>query len=346
MSLRVLTVLGAGKVGGAEAFFVSLSVAMKRADVTMRGILRPNAVHENQLRDAGIPFDTASFEPVLGFLTRRRIKKLASAFKPDIVLTFAGRASQMTPKGDYTLIGRLGGYYDIRHFKNCDYLVCNTPDLVRYCVEKGWPRERVFHIANFPFLEKGVPTPRATFGTPEGAPLALALGRLHKNKGLDVLVKAAARIPGLQVWIAGEGPERTELTRLAHRLGAGDRIKFLGWRTDRAELFGAADICVFPSRREPFGNVIVEAWGYGVPLVSTAAIGPKWLIRDGKDGILTPLEDPVAFAEGIRKVLGAPDLARRMVDNGKARIQQEFTEDAIVRQYLSLFERLRPGRRN
>jgi len=64
-------------------------------------------------------------------------------------------------------------------------------------------------------------------------------------------------------------------------------VKFLGWRDDRAGLFKAADLCVYPSREEPFGNVVVEAWSCGVPLVTAASIGPTWLVKDGEDAILT-----------------------------------------------------------
>ena len=130
---------------------------------------------------------------------------------------------------------------NLNNFRRCDYLVCNAPDLVRYCVERGWAKERVFHIPNFPNLEEGTAVSRASLDTPEGAPLALALGRLHPNKALDVLIRAAARLPELWVWIAGEGPERAALEALAKELGVSSRVKFLGWRTDRAGLFEAAD---------------------------------------------------------------------------------------------------------
>ncbi len=144
---------------------------------------------------------------------------------------------------------------------------------------------------------------RAEFQTPQAAPLAVALGRLHRNKGLDVLIRAAAAIPELFVWIAGEGPEANALRRLSRDRGVADRIRFLGWRSDRAALFAAADLCVYPSREEPFGNVVVEAWSCGVPLIATRTPGPSWLIRDNEDAILAPVDDVAALAEAIRILL-------------------------------------------
>jgi glycosyltransferase involved in cell wall biosynthesis len=106
-------------------------------------------------------------------------------------------------------------------------------------------------------------------------------------------------------------------------------------------LFKAADLCVYPSREEPFGNVVVEAWGYGVPLVTTASTGPAWLVRNGEDAVMTPVDDPRALAEGIRAVLQSPEYAARLVRNGGARIDAEFSEAAIVARYLDMFEAVR-----
>jgi glycosyltransferase involved in cell wall biosynthesis len=269
------------------------------------------------------------------------LRRAADAFQPDIVFAFAGRAASFVPRGNYTVIGRLGGYYNLSNFQTCDYLVCNAPDLVRYVVAGGWPETRVFLIPNFPSVPDAPALDRAAFGTPRDAPLAVALGRLHPNKGLDILVRAVALVPDLFVWIAGEGPERQALETLARDLGVSGRIKFLGWRTDRAALYKAADVCVYPSREEPFGNVVVEAWSCGVPIVTTASTGPAWLARNGEDAIVTPIDDVPALAEAIRKVIASKPLASRLVAGGRRRVAEEFSESSIVRRYRDLFEQVR-----
>jgi glycosyltransferase involved in cell wall biosynthesis len=179
------------------------------------------------------------------------------------------------------------------------------------------------------------------FDTPQEAPLAVALGRLHPNKGLDVLIKAAASLPELFVWIAGEGPERGRLENLAKDLGLQRRIRFLGWRSDRAALYKAADLCVYPSREEPFGNVVVEAWSCGVPIVTTASTGPAWLTRNNEDAIVTPVDDVEAFAAGIRQLIASKAVGARLVAAGRRRVAEEFSQGAIIRQYIALFEKVR-----
>jgi glycosyltransferase involved in cell wall biosynthesis len=298
-------------------------------------------MREAALKQAGIPYETAPFRTPLDFTTGGVLRCAAEAFNPDIVLAFAGRAASFVPPGDYALIGRLGGYYNLKNFRSCDYLVCNAPDLVRYVTEGGWPGSKVFLIPNFASVPDEPALDRRVLDTPKDAPLAVALGRLHPNKGLDVLIRAAALIPELFVWIAGEGPQRDRLEALARDMGVAERIRFLGWRNDRAALYKAADVCAYPSREEPFGNVVVEAWSCGVPIVTTASTGPSWLARPGEDAIVTPVDDVHAFAEGIRTVLASRPLAQKLVAAGRLRIEGEFSEAAIVRRYIDLFEKVK-----
>jgi glycosyltransferase involved in cell wall biosynthesis len=341
MALKILTVLAGASVGGAETFFVSLTCALARAGLEVRSVLKPNPAREQALREAGIGYDTAPFGSFLDFASKSVLHRAADAFGPDIVLAFAGRAASFLPRGNYAAIGRLGGYYNLKNFRSCDYLICNAPDLVRHVVAGGWPESKVFLIANFPHLPDEPALDRASLSTPRDAPLAVALGRLHPNKGLDVLIRASALIPKLVVWIAGEGPERDALEKLTRDIGVSGRVKFLGWRDDRAALYKAADVCVYPSREEPFGNVVIEAWSCGVPIVSTASTGPAWLARNGEDAILVPVDDAMALAAAIRSVISSKPLAERLAAAGKRRVAEEFSEHAIVKRYIDVFEKVR-----
>lgn len=340
-SLKVITVCGASALGGSETFFVTLTQGLARAGANIRSVLKHNTIREHALCDAGIPFDVLPFFRRFDWITARKFRRIAGDFRPEVVLTITGRGAAMTPPGDYALIGRLGGYYNFDYFRRCDYLVCNTPDLVQYVTQGGWARDRVFYIPNFPHIDDASAVDRAIFGTPADAALALALGRLHPNKAMDVLLKAAVQVPELWVWIAGAGPDEAKLKKQARELGVAERVKFLGWRTDRGALLKAADVCVFPSREEPFGNVVVEAWAYGAPLVAAASTGPAWLARHGEDALLVPVDNANALARGIRKVLDSKELARNLAENGRKRIEHEFSEQVVIGQYLDMFEQVR-----
>ncbi|MGE5476649.1 MAG: glycosyltransferase, partial [Bacteroidales bacterium] len=184
------------------------------------------------------------------------------------------------------------------------------------------------------------PASRKTFSTPEGAPLLLALGRLHKNKAFDVLIKALARVPEAYLWLAGEGPLRAELELLAARLGVISRIRFLGWREDVASLFAAADLFVCPSRHEPLGNVVIEGWAQGIPVVACASEGPSQLIDDGIDGVLVPVDDDNALAAAINRLIADRPLAAHIGASGRAAYEDQFTEAAVVARYIDFFTKV------
>ncbi len=172
--------------------------------------------------------------------------------------------------------------------------------------------------------------------------MLLALGRLHENKAFDVLIRALTLVPGVYLWLAGEGPEREALEALAEKLALMPRIRFLGWRDDAAALFAAADVFVCPSRHEPLGNAVVEAWARNIPVVAARSQGPGALIKDGRNGLLAPVDDGEALARAIRTVLSDADLAARLAAGGYKAFTAAYTEEVAVKKYLKFFKKIMP----
>ena len=338
---RVLQCIAGAEHGGAETFFVSLVLALHDAGLEQRIVMRPNVLRRARLEKGGISALELPFGGAFDFRTGRALKREAEDFKADIVLSWMNRASIRCPKGAYIRAGRLGGYYDLKYYKTCDWLIGITPDIVEHMVKGGWSRERAIYLPNFANAEAAPPVPRGSLSTPKHAPLLFSLGRLHPAKGFDVLLAALTQIPGAYLWLAGEGPSKAELEALAESLGVASRVRFLGWREDKAALFAAADVAIFPSRYEPFGTVTLEAWAYGTPLVVAASAGPAGVIADEKDALLVPIEDADALARAINRLLDDPSLAAALVANGRATFEANFTPSAVVRRYLDFFERIK-----
>lgn len=351
--MRVMQVMAGAAQGGAETFFVDLVSALGRAGLEQRIVIRRNEERAGVLRRAGLSVGELRFGGPLDLFTRGALGREIEAFGPDIVQTWMVRATRACPKtrpgaggwprfgrlrpADFVWVGWLGGYYKPAVFRPCDYSVCVTPDIARHLREAGLPDSRVRYLPTFAVSEPAEPLDRAAQATPETAPLLLALGRLHVKKAFDVLLAALVDVPGAWLWIAGEGGERAKLERLARDLGVAERVRFLGWRRDREALLATADLCVFPSRYEPFGTVTLEAWAAGRPLVAAASAGPAGVIRDGEDGLLVPVDDAPALAAAIRRVLDDPDLGRRLAEAGRRRFEAEFTEEACVARYLAFY---------
>jgi glycosyltransferase involved in cell wall biosynthesis len=237
-------------------------------------------------------------------------------------------------------VARMGGYYDMKYYRHCDHLVGNTQDIRDYFIRQGWPAERAHYLPNFIDAHPAPAVDRASLQTPEDAPLIVALGRLHPNKAFDVLLHAVAETPGVWLWIAGSGPEDFNLKGLAAQLGIANRVRFLGWRNDVAALLAASTVLAVPSRHEPLGNVVLEGWAHGVPVIAAEAVGPAALIADGDDGLLVPVDDADALADAFRRVLDSSDLRARVVAGGKARYETEFTEQAVCGRYIAFFEQV------
>ncbi|KAF0139991.1 MAG: glycosyltransferase [Rhodospirillaceae bacterium] len=308
--IHVLQAMAGAAFGGAEAFFVRLVLALHRAGISQHVIIRSHARRAEGLRAGGL----------------------------SLTELWMNRATRICPRGSFIHVGRLGGYYDLKYYRSCDHVIGNTQGLVDYVVRQGWPPERAHYLPNFVSETRHLPLNRMTYYTPESAPLVLALGRLHENKGFDTLLQAMAQVPEVYLWIAGEGPRHASLEALATHLAVKPRVRFLGWREDVAALFATADLFVCASRHEPLGNVVLEAWAQEVPVVATASQGPAALIRNGENGLLTPINDSSALARAIRRMLQDDTLRQRIAAGGRQSFEAAFTETAVVARYRAFFE--------
>ena len=338
--MKLMQAMAGAEHGGAEAFFTRLALAFHRAGLEQRVIIRENPNRAEILRQGGIEPVELPFGGAFDLKTTRSMKAEIAAFKPDIVLTWMSRASDKCPTGDFVQVGRMGGYYDLKYYRTCRHLIGNTQDIVDHLVKKGWPQDRAHYLPNFVSEERAKAIPRKALYTPNNAYLVLALGRLHENKAFDTLLRAIARVSNVYLWLAGEGPEKEALQKLAEELGVKPRVRFLGWREDAPALFAAADLFVCPSRHEPLGNVVLEAWAQGVPVVAADSLGPGMLIRPMETGVLVPVDDADALAKGIRAVMNDPDFAYQLALNGHEAFQADFTEKAVVDQYLAFFQKI------
>jgi glycosyltransferase involved in cell wall biosynthesis len=342
--MTVLHLLGSPGDGGAETYFLHLVEALRDEGVAQAAAIHANAGREAALARLGVPAHVFPFDAPFDFVTAPRIRKLAKALPARVMLQWMNRAGRVSPgRGPWGKIGRLGGYYGLKYYRDCDLLVGNTPDIVDHIVRSGWPASKALYIPNFATPGDEAALDRASLDTPQGAPLWLAMGRLHTSKAHDVTLKALADAPEAWLWIAGSGPEDARLKALAARLGVADRVRFLGWRNDPSALYRAADVCVFPSRYEPLGNTVIQAWAHGVPIVAAKAKGPAALIREEADGLLVDVDDAEGLSAAAKRVTIDSNLAARLAEAGRARIDHEFDRSAVVAQWRALFARFGEG---
>lgn len=329
--------------GGAETFFEKLAIAFQRAGIQQRLIICRHPARRERLEAAGCDVVEIPAKGWRKWLAKLAVKAIAKEFQPTVQLAWMSRAAGSLSRFSNCLnLARLGGYYPLKYYKTCDFLVGNTPGVLDYLEKAGWPREKMGLISNFGSIPDSNVSAnhqeiRATLGLSQDVPVVLTLGRLHVNKAQDVLIRAMAKVPEAVLLLAGDGELRGELEALAEANGLAERIRFLGWRRDIDALFYAADICGFPSRAEPLGNVVLEAWSHSVPIAAAASEGPSWLIEHEQTGLLFPIDDVEVCAQSIQRLLTDTPLRNRLVKQGGEKLNASFSEAAIVERFQELF---------
>ena len=176
-----------------------------------------------------------------------------------------------------------------------------------------------------------------------GRRAALMLARLEVEKGVDVLIRAAAAIPELDLVIAGDGSCRATLEATAAELGIAERVHFLGYRSDPAALLANADLFVLPSLVEGFPLSVVEAMAAGVPVVASDIGGTREAVEHERTGLLVPPRDADALAAAIRRTLSDPAATSARVAAARDRATRELSASAIAARVTAIYDSLLGG---
>ncbi|HZN02441.1 MAG TPA: glycosyltransferase [Candidatus Polarisedimenticolia bacterium] len=368
---RVLALTVGWGLGGAERLLLLSAPRLRSLGFDVRvGALKEDGPLRGLLEGAGVPCvafgarhrgDLGALVRLGRYLRRERIDVLhAHLFYANLAARFVGRLANvpvilaahhdtdvwMGPH--HRLLERLTAPLSHR------VLACSEA-VRRYAIDRhGIRAERVVTLRNAidpeaaPAGSGARARARAEFQASEDDRVAGTLGRLDEpKKGLRVFIAAAARVaaadPHACFVLIGDGPARAGLERKAAALGLGDRVRFLGERTDALSLLPGLDLLVQPSLWEGFGLSVLEGMAAGVPVVATRVGGLVEVVRDGVDGVLVPPEDAPRLAEAIAALFADPELRERFGVAGRTRARAEFHVDRLVVETASLYRALLPG---
>jgi glycosyltransferase involved in cell wall biosynthesis len=181
---------------------------------------------------------------------------------------------------------------------------------------------------------------RLGLGLDPGDRVVLCVGRLTRAKGHPHLLRALALLAGdfprLVCLLIGDGDERAPLEALAAELKIEKRVRFLGYRSDVAELYSIGDAFVLPSEWEGLPISLLEAMAAGLPCVATRIAGTAEVIRDG-NGLLVPPQDPPALAAALRRILEDPEGAALMSEQGRRDVVARHGMERVCASYLELY---------
>jgi glycosyltransferase involved in cell wall biosynthesis len=298
------------------------------------------------------------------------LARLVRRLRPDVVLATlrmaltAGLAQPLFPR-DTRLIVRPANHLSSNHAEliraaplkhrvsfaiirfaitRADHVICQGEDIAGDLAKLGI--DTPMSVIGNPVDVEEVNRLAADSVTLPGSPALLAVGRLSRQKGFDLLLPAFARLlrdaTRAHLTIVGTGPDEDALRRQAGELGLGERVTFRGFVQNPYPLMRAADLYVLSSRYEGFPNVALEALACGTPIVATACPGVEALVLPGVNGWLAPIEDVAGFAEALALATRASLAADDIRDSVRTR----FDTRLITRRYEQAILGVTSGRRS
>ena len=358
-------------VGGIEYHMGDLAAAQAKRGHDVRVLVTDEGPRTVRERRDGVEviragrwatLSSAPLSPAM-LLERRRIDvdvaHLHFPYPPGEIaqLLFGGKsATVITYHSDIVRQRALGALYAPlldRVLRRADRILATSPPYARTSPVLVAHREKVeivpvgIDAARFATADPAAVSALRARLSPRGETVFVALGRMIYYKGLDVLLRAFARLEDVpaRLVLVGGGPLEPDLRRMAAELGVEGRVTFAGVVPD-AELPAwchAADVYVSASthRSEAFGKSTVEAMACGKPAITTElGTGTSYVNLDGETGLVVPANDPVALAGAMRALALDPAARARFGAAARARVDREFTLDVMTGRVLDVYTRV------
>ncbi|HVX64332.1 MAG TPA: glycosyltransferase [Pirellulales bacterium] len=213
--------------------------------------------------------------------------------------------------------------------------------------EGGLPGDRLQVIPNgidVGRFDQAAPADLTEFGIGPGRRAVTFVGRLDPQKGLAEFLSAASAwldpLPDCDFLLVGAGPQREELERLVQQRGLSQRVRFAGWRADIPSILRASALLVLPSLWEGMPNVLLEAMACRLPVVATNVEGVGELLGPQSEAQTAPIGDMQTLAAKIVAIASQAELAARLGQSNRHRVESQFSLDAMVAAYSDLLHRL------
>jgi glycosyltransferase involved in cell wall biosynthesis len=362
--MRVLHIISSGGMYGAEAVILNISHTLNSGPhCSLLGVFSNSSNPNLQLHERAVEEGIEShLIPCDGQIDRTAVVGIrelavrtgadivhAHGFKADIYVYLALRATKIPFVStchtwyDNNLLVFLYGVVDRFVLRRYARVAAVSDEVKRRLLKAGVRGEGIRLIRNgielHPF-DKAVPSIREDLAL-DGAPIVGLIGRLSWEKGIDIFLRAAARVlvefPSAIFVVVGEGPDKDKLEELVDELNIRASVSMLGRRGDMPSVYASLDIMVSSSRQEGLPMAILEGMASSLPLVATAVGEVPTVVLDGRTGLLVPAEDVDLLAKGILELLRNPEMRTRFGAAAKQRVEEEYSAVRMTADYLCVY---------
>ena len=358
--MKIIQVISDSNVGGAGILVASICESLSH-DFDMEVILPTGSsligrIDGRRVKITEMPFAKDESFAIGDVL---RFSSYFSSSRPDIIHTHACTSARLGARLSTNAVllstRHCAGGQKVPHsraraalYRYCTDLTVSTAGCVRdELIGEGVDEKRIKVIQNGSKRPQKPDTDtvlaiKDALSIPQSARVIGCIGRLEGVKGQDLLIRCAARLlrafPDLYFLFVGEGAQKERYRALARDLGVLSRTVFTGYTTHPEIYRETFYINVCPSRgTETSSLAISECMAQGIPTVASDFGGNREMIRHGTDGVLFATEDVSSLYSAIAGLLSAPDRARKMADEARARYERDFTLERMVRDYRKLY---------
>jgi glycosyltransferase involved in cell wall biosynthesis len=363
--MKILHIISSGGMYGAEAVILNMSRTLNDSSHSSILGVFANSVNPNlQLHEVavaqGIDSHLISCAGQIDRTVPASIRALAArtnadivhahGYKADIYSYFALRQSAVPLVStchtwyDNDLTVSLYGRADRFVLRSYAAVVAVSEEVRQRLLKAGVRDEKIHIIRNGIDLRPfdNAPPSLGDISSQNRFPTVGLVGRLATEKGVDIFLRAAARVlielPSAKFVVVGDGPDREQLELLIEEMQIRDNVSLLGRRDDMPSVYASLDIMVSASRQEGLPIAILEGMASSLPIIATAVGAVPTVVLDGRTGVLVPSEDIEALASQIVKLL--PDQTRRqhLGDAAKKLVEEEFSAQRMTADYLRVYE--------
>ncbi|HEV8449196.1 MAG TPA: glycosyltransferase [Gemmatimonadaceae bacterium] len=367
--MKIVHLLAPARIGGLERVVQGLAIGQSKRndDVTVLAVGEEPMAADHPFRVpldlAGVKISEVVVPPRRYRLERQTISNLLRELAPDVVHSHGSRTDVVDAEAIRglgiptvstlhgwtrgSLKNRFYEYVHRRSLRRFDAVIAVSEPIASQLTSDGVPGDRVYMIRNG-FSAVAEPAPRddarRLLDLPPDARVVGWVGRLSREKGIDVLVEAMGLIrdDDIVACVLGDGAEREREQQHADRVGA--RILWKGMVPMASRLVKAFDVFVQSSRTEGTPIALLEAIAAEAPVVATRVGGVPDVVS-GSEAILVPSENPAALADAIRRVFAKPDAAAERVRRAKLRLSSEFNAETWLDRHQEIYARAAAQRR-